>query len=148
MRIFPHNLIINIYFASKRLFFLLYLVIAHFEDKNRLERKEGAKSVIIRPFASHNPYVAFCYIGVIHVFCHGPVFCVILPKVKNNPECKGKRILKRFKRIFQSWTNNYTKPQIKPLRRKENHVKHNPLPCVMFRKSFRHTKQTLKPHQA
>ena len=61
-------------------------MIAHFEDKNRLERKESAKSVIIRPFirpfASHNPYVAFCYIGVIHVFYN------ILPSVKNNPECK------------------------------------------------------------
>ena len=59
-----------------------------------------------------------------------------------------KRILRRFKRAFQGWTNNYTNPQIKPLRRKENHVRRNPLPCVMFRKSFRYTKQTLKPHQA
>lgn len=53
-----------------------------------------------------------------------------------------KRILKRFRRMFQCWTNNYTKPQIKPLMRKENHVRRNSLPCVMFRKSFRHTKQT------
>lgn len=53
-----------------------------------------------------------------------------------------KHILKRFKRIFQRWTNNYTKPQIKPLRRKEKHVRRNPLSCVVFYKSFRHTKQT------
>ena len=53
-----------------------------------------------------------------------------------------KRILRRFKRTFQGWTNNYTKPQIKPLRRKENHVRRNSLPCVVFRKSFRYTKQT------
>lgn len=55
---------------------------------------------------------------------------------------RQKRILRRFKRMFQGWTNNYTKPQIKPLRRKENSVRCNSLPCVMFRKSFRHTKQT------
>lgn len=61
---------------------------------------------------------------------------------------RQKRILRRFKRIFQCWTNNYTNSQIKPLRRKENHVRRNSLPCVMFRKSFKHTKQTLKPHQA
>lgn len=50
--------------------------------------------------------------------------------------------------MFQGLTNNYTKPQIKPLRRKENNVRRNSLPCVMFRKSFKDTKQTLKPHQA
>lgn len=61
---------------------------------------------------------------------------------------RQKRILRRFKRAFQGWTNSCTKPQIKPLGHKENHVRRNSLPCVMFRKSFRHTKQTLKPHQA
>lgn len=61
---------------------------------------------------------------------------------------RQKRILRRFKRIFQRWTNNYTNSQIKPLRRKKNHVRRNSLPCVIFRKSFKYTKQTLKPHQA
>lgn len=52
-----------------------------------------------------------------------------------------KRILRRFKRVFQGLANNYTKPQIKPLRRKENHVRRNSLPCVVFCKSFRYAKQ-------
>lgn len=59
-----------------------------------------------------------------------------------------KRILRRFKRVFQGWANSYTKPQIKPLRHKENHVRRNSLSRIVFYKSFRHTKQTLKPHQA
>lgn len=61
---------------------------------------------------------------------------------------RQKRILRRSKRMFQGLTNNYTKPQIKPLRRKENNVGRNSLPCIVFYKSFRYTKQTLKPHQA
>lgn len=76
-------------------------------------------------------YWRFKFVVLVSVFCF-----------------RQKRILRRFKRVFQGWTNNYTNPQIKPLRRKENHVRRNSLPCVMFRKSFKHTKQTLKPHQA
>lgn len=70
-------------------------------------------------------YWRFKFVVLVSVFCF-----------------RQKRILRRFKRMFQGWTNNYTNLQIKPLRRKENHVRRNSLPCVMFRKSFRHTKQT------
>lgn len=70
-------------------------------------------------------YWCFKFVVLVSVFCF-----------------RQKRILRRFKRVFQGWTNNYTNPQIKPLRCKENHVRRNSLPCVMFRKSFRHTKQT------
>lgn len=76
-------------------------------------------------------YWRFKFVVLVSVFCF-----------------RQKRILRRFKRMFQGWTNNYTNLQIKPLRRKENHVRRNSLPCVMSRKSFKHTKQTLKPHQA
>ena len=47
---------------------------------------------------------------------------------------RQKRILRRFKRTFQGWTN-YTNSQIKPLRRKENHVRRNSLPSIRSNKS-------------
>lgn len=59
-----------------------------------------------------------------------------------------KLILRRSQRLFCIRTNNYAICKQKPLRHKENHVKCNSLPCIVFRKSFRHTKQALKPHQA
>lgn len=70
-------------------------------------------------------YRRFKFVVLVSVFCF-----------------RQKRILRRFKRTFQGWTNNYTKPQIKPLRRKEKHVRRNSLPCIVFCKSFKHTKQT------